>query len=373
MPERPLHVGLVECASALTGSVASVLHIARVLEGQVHFSWASPPNPDLSSKVERWTPLDAPMPRKQLRTIVTYPTSLVYQAARLARWAQRERLDVLHINDFYNLVGVVAKPLLGNIPLVYHVRLLPDAYLRPVWRPMVRLVSSLADRVLCVSRAVQDALPSPERSVVLPDSMPVPEVPRGPASPQGRPLRVLVLSNFVPGKGQDLALAAFRRALNQAPQLRLRFVGGDLGQPRNRAFREALRRRVLAWGLEDRVEFSGFTPDPGAEYRAADMVLHLSESESFSMVCLEAMMYGVPLIASDCGGPRELFVHGQSGLLVPNRGVDDAASALVRLAQDRALRDALGRAAREEAIRRFAVQGAAARLLSVYRELTGTL
>jgi glycosyltransferase involved in cell wall biosynthesis len=372
MPASPLRVGLVESAPALTGSVVSALHVARALEGQVAFSWASPPNPALSSRVDRWIRLDAPLPRRQLRAAVAYPPSLIFQAVRLARWARSERLDVLHVNDFYNLVGVAARPLLGGIPLVYHVRLLPDAYLRPVWRPMVRLVSSVADRVLCVSRAVQQALPSPERSIILPDSMPVPEQPRGPASPDGAPLRVLVLSNFVPGKGQDLALSAFRLALDRAPQLRLRFVGGDLGQPRNRAFREEIEGRVRAWSMSHLVEFADFSPDTGAEYRAADLVLNLSESESFSMVCLEAMMHGVPLIASDCGGPRELFVHGRSGLLVPNRGVEEAASALALLAWDRSLRDAMGQAAREEAARRFSVEIAAGRLLSIYRGLTGS-
>ena len=372
MPAPLLRVGLVESAPALTGSVVSALHVARALEGQVAFSWASPPNHALSSQVERWIHLDAPLPRRQLRAAVAYPPSLLFQATRLARWARSERLDVLHVNDFYNLVGVAARPLLGGIPLVYHVRLLPDAYLKPVWRPMVRLVSLVADRVLCVSRAVQQELPSPERSIVLPDSMPVPDQPRGPAAPDGTPLRVLVLSNFVPGKGQDLALSAFRLALDRAPQLRLRFVGGDLGQPRNRAFREEIEGRVRAWSMSHLVEFADFSPDTGAEYRAADVVLNLSESESFSMVCLEAMMHGVPLIASDCGGPRELFVHGHSGLLVPNRSVEEAASALVLLAGDRSLREALGRAAREEAARRFAVEITAGRLLSIYRSLTGS-
>ena len=56
-------------------------------------------------------------------------------------------------------------------------------------------------------------------------------------------------------------------------------------------------------------------------------MLNFSESESFSMTCLESLYYGTPLIATDSGGPAELFKHGESGHLVPNRDVQAMAKA----------------------------------------------
>lgn len=369
MTPRPLRVGLVEAAGAITGSVVSALNTADALRGQVEFFWTSPPNPALASRVQRWEPIQVPLPRRQFRSALAFPPSLAVQALHLARWARRHRLDVLHINDFYNLLGVAARPLLRALPLVYHVRLMPDAYLRPVWKPLVATACAAADRVLCVSRAVQRAIPW--ASQVLHDGAPVPARPRGPAAPQGQPLRVLVLSNFIAGKGQDLALEAFRLAHARAPQLRLSFVGGDLGLPRNQAFRAQLQGRVRDLGLDHVVDFSPFASDPGDVYRSADILLNLSESESFSMVCLEGLLHRLPLVASDCGGPRELFEHKASGLLVPNRGVQEAAAALVQLAGDQDLRERLGSEGRAQAARRFAIEHTSARLLAVYNELTG--
>jgi glycosyltransferase involved in cell wall biosynthesis len=359
----------VETASAITGSVISALNTANALENQVEFFWVSPPNPDLAARVQRWEPIQVPTPRRQLRAALAYAPSLAFQAAHLARWARRHRLDVLHVNDFYNLLGVAARPLLRSLPLVYHVRLMPEAYLRPVWKPLVGAVCAAADRVLCVSRAVQRAVPW--ATELLHDGAPVPERPRGPAAPQDQPLRILVLSHFIPGKGQDLALEAFRLAHARAPRLRLSFVGGDLGLPRNQAFRARIQDRVRFFGLDPFVDFSPFAADPGDAYRGADILLNLSESESFSMVCLEGLLHGVPLVASDCGGPRELFEHRASGWLVPNRGVPEAADALVRLAEDQALRERLGSEGRAQASRRFAIEHTSARLLAIYHELTG--
>jgi glycosyltransferase involved in cell wall biosynthesis len=369
MKDRPLRVGIVETAGAITGGLVSALNATKALEDRVEFFWISPPNPSLRARVQRWEPIEIPMPRRQLRAALTFPSTLATQSVRLARWVRRHRLDLLHVNDFHNLLGVAARPLLRSTPLVYHVRLMPDAYLRPVWKPMVGAACAAADRVICVSRAVQRSVPW--ATEVLHDGAPVPSTPRGPAAPQGQPLRVLVLSHFIPGKGQDLALEAFRLAHARAPQLRLSFVGGDLGLPRNQAFRARLQGRVRDLGLDHVVDFSPFASDPGDAYRSADILLNLSESESFSMVCLEGLLHRVPLVASDCGGPRELFEHLSSGLLVPNRGVQEAADALVQLAGDRELRERLGSEGRAQAARRFAIEHTSARLLAVYNELTG--
>ena len=67
--------------------------------------------------------------------------------------------------------------------------------------------------------------------------------------------------------------------------------------------------------LERKIEWIAFTEDVELECKQADIVLNFSESESFSITCLEALYFGRPLIATDCGGPAEI-IDFDTGYLV---------------------------------------------------------
>jgi len=98
-------------------------------------------------------------------------------------------------------------------------------------------------------------------------------------------------------------------------------------------------------------------------------VLNFSEAESFSLTCLDALYYGVPLIASDCGGPAELFETGKSGILVPNRDVAAMADAIVALAADADLRQRFSKASRIFVRQKFAPAHTYQLLEACYRAL----
>ena len=68
------------------------------------------------------------------------------------------------------------------------------------------------------------------------------------------------------------------------------------------------------------------------------------------MSVIEAMLTGLPVVASDINGPREQVVHGVTGLLVPPMRVPELAEALRRLANDAALRARMGAAGRARAL-----------------------
>ena len=168
------------------------------------------------------------------------------------------------------------------------------------------------------------------------------------------PVQLLYLSNYIRGKGQDLALEAFRRAFAQNNNLRLRFVGGDMGMAKNQEFRQELEAAAQAAGLSEVIQFDGFAANTEGSMKAHDIVLNFSEAESFSLTCLDALYYGVPLIASDCGGPAELFENGKSGLLVPNRDVAAMAAAITALAADEVQRQQFSKASRQFVRDKFA-------------------
>jgi glycosyltransferase involved in cell wall biosynthesis len=187
------------------------------------------------------------------------------------------------------------------------------------------------------------------------------------ATVAGAPVRLLYLSNYIRGKGQNFALQAFQQAHARCPRLRLHFVGGDMGLAKNQEFRQELEAAVRQANLTEVVTFSGFASDTEALMKEHDVVLNFSEAESFSLTCLDALYYGVPLIASDCGGPAELFEANVSGLLVPNRDVAAMASAMVQLAENAGQRQDFAEASRAFVRQKFAPAHTYLRLADCYR------
>jgi glycosyltransferase involved in cell wall biosynthesis len=79
------------------------------------------------------------------------------------------------------------------------------------------------------------------------------------------------------------------------------------------------------------------------------------------------MSFGLPVIATPVGGVPEIVTDGVDGLLVPPGDIDALAAAIVRLMSEPALRERLGRAARETIATRFSLDSAVERLLGIYR------
>jgi glycosyltransferase involved in cell wall biosynthesis len=120
-------------------------------------------------------------------------------------------------------------------------------------------------------------------------------------------------------KGVSLLLRAFARLRAEIPSARLRIVGQGPG-------RLELERIAGALGLEDSVTFLGWLSPPEIEHQLRDAWASLIPSlwaEPFGLVAVEAIIRGVPVIASASGGLSEILEQGVSGLLFPNN--DEAA------------------------------------------------
>lgn len=355
-PARP-KVLIVENGVAVSGGFRSVFAAALQQRLAFDFRFAVPRGSALVPIIrqEGFEVDEVPFVElgRSLRKLSLYVPALLINGMRLARLVRRHRIAVLHSNDLYNLAPYVAQRLLGRAAprLVTHVRLLPASFSGPLYRFWCRMAIRFADRIVCVSQAVrQSAFPHEAKAVVVYDTLdrhenhpPKPDA--APADPDA-PVRVLYLSNYMPGKGHLTALRGFAAAYAQNPALRLDFYGGTMGLDKNAAFRDQLRAEAATLGVAEVVNFHGFVNDVEGLIKSYDIVLNCSDIESFSMVCFEALYFGVPLIATDCGGPRELFEDGRSGYLIPVRDEAAAADRLLRLAADPALRRAFSQAGR---------------------------
>jgi glycosyltransferase involved in cell wall biosynthesis len=173
---------------------------------------------------------------------------------------------------------------------------------------------------------------------------------------------ITVAANMRPAKRQELAILAMPELLRAAPDARL-VLAGD-GPDRQR-----LWAMVKAQGLEDAVTILHGDNDVAAIYAASDIALLPSISEGLPGGGVEALACGLPLVATPNGGTPEVYEDGVSGVSVHDQTSRGLANALLPLARDQALREAMGRAARARAEALFPISRAARETLAVYDEL----
>jgi D-inositol-3-phosphate glycosyltransferase len=143
----------------------------------------------------------------------------------------------------------------------------------------------------------------------------------------------LFVGRIQPLKGADLVVRALAEL--ETRHATLLIVGGPSG-PEGESELRALEALVAELGLEGRVRF--VPPQPHTSladyYRAADVCVVPSRTESFGLVALEAAACGTPVVAANVGGLRFLVDHGATGYLVDQRDPLDYASAIDRVLSD---------------------------------------
>ena len=172
-------------------------------------------------------------------------------------------------------------------------------------------------------------------------------------------------------------LAAFERIAAQLPDVHLVIAGGPIYDPDSEGAygRELELRASGEWRLPSagpaaplpNVHFTGFLPNIETAYPEFALTVHYSIlREPFGRVVLESLACGVPVIAADEGGPREIVRQGETGWLVPPRSAEQLATALVEalgLPVDRLI--AMGRAGRMDVEDRFSGRDFARRVAAV--------
>lgn len=178
---------------------------------------------------------------------------------------------------------------------------------------------------------------------------------------------LLFVGRIQPLKGVDVAVATL--AALDDPDAVLLVVGGPSG-PDGPAELERVHKLASDLGVAAQVRF--VEPQPhhllSTYYRAADVVLVPSRSESFGLVALEAAACGVPVVASAVGGLRTLVEHGRTGFLVEGRDPAAFAAYVAEVLDNPRLAVALGDAAATRA-RRYTWSTSAARLRRLYADL----
>ncbi|HVO11903.1 MAG TPA: glycosyltransferase [Vicinamibacteria bacterium] len=286
----------------------------------------------------------------------------------LARLLRRQRPPTLLLHDPHAVTaGLLASRLAGRQPLVAVRRV--DFPLRS---PFSRRKYAACQRVIVVSRAIgavvqRGGVAASRLRLVyegVPDRQPQPGG-RERLAELGVPDGVPVIGNVAALTGhKDHATLISAMALlrPRLPEARLVVCGdGEL--------RGALEAQVAALGLRDRVVLAGFRRDLDQLLPAFSVFCLSSRLEGLGTSLLDAMAFGVPVVATAAGGIPEAVEDGVTGRVVPIREPAALAEALVAVLADDQHRLALGAAGRRRFLERFTAERMVEATLAVVEEL----
>jgi glycosyltransferase involved in cell wall biosynthesis len=164
--------------------------------------------------------------------------------------------------------------------------------------------------------------------------------------------------NITYRKRLDLIIAALASLRSQLPGAHAVIAGEGNA-------REELMTQAEQLGIQDRVHFPGYLSDTGPLYHLFDLYVISSRQESMTYVGMEAMAHGCPILATDCGGIRELLDDGRCGMIVPTDDLTALRKGMVRLATNAHLRAQFARLGRERFETHFTEDKMAANLEAI--------
>jgi glycosyltransferase involved in cell wall biosynthesis len=173
-----------------------------------------------------------------------------------------------------------------------------------------------------------------------------------------------LVGRLVREKGYAEAFQAAASVQSRCPQVRMAVVGPDEPDKAD-SLTDADRRAAVSAG----VRFLGHRDDLVRLYAGMDILVLASHREGFPLTPMEAAAMGVPVVATDIRGCRQIIDDGITGLLVPVRDELALTAAIARLATDAAERERLGSAARMKALKVFDQQRCIDLTLATYERL----
>ncbi len=288
---------------------------------------------------------------------------------------RRSRPDLLHVHVAHagtpEIAALVART--RRVPYVAHVHIdaSPTTWLGCLLAPYQRLLLSKvlahAALVLVPTSSYGDLLLDkyhlePGRVRVVPNGMHIAVIEPAPKQP-GTPVRLVSVGRVAKEKNLPLLIDAVNALVHQEHlDVELEIVGDG-------PVKDDVAQYIAAHGLESRVHLIGRRDGSALLelYDQADIFIMTSLGESFGMVLVEAMARGLPVIAPDIPGVRDIVIDGTTGLLVDHT-VDSVCKAVLRVLREPGLRDHLVRGARAE-LHRYQWPLIARQSLELYEEI----
>ena len=245
----------------------------------------------------------------------------LWQVARLVRWLEQHRVELVHVHDFYaTMLAVPAAKLAGAKVIVSRLDL--AHWHGPARRAVLARFTRMADHVVANAGAIRRMLVEEEgipdsRVTVIHNGLDLPRFDnrirqglQGPVPDTGGAPVVMHVANMnhVVKRQEDLlqALALLRR---EGLKLHAFLVGDGPRRPE-------LERKSAALGVADQAHFLGHRADVPALYARANLGVLCSTAEGMSNAVMEGMAAGLPMVVTAVGGNTDLIVDGVRGRVV---------------------------------------------------------
>ena len=292
--------------------------------------------------------------------------SIVTGIRRLAEMLEKSDCDVVHTHMFWpTLYGSLAARL-ARVPVVVTTEHGENRWKRFWHRWLERfLISRIADVRFCVSPEIRrrrhedDGIPASKLEVVSNGTL-VPELENTVSTDDG--VVIGSVGRLVRQKNFPLFVRVIGLLRDRGYRIRAYIIGDG-------PERQDLERLQLTENLQDVVELPGFDTDTDGWYRRFDVYVNSSDEEGQPISVLEAMAYGLPVVACDVGAMRDTLEDGREGTIVPPGDAEKMLDALRFYLDNRDVATRHGEAARERVIRDFSIDAVAASYRQFYCRL----
>lgn len=290
--------------------------------------------------------------------------------------AKKADLVHLHAPNMLGALCALFMPSKTRLLVHWHSDVLNKGVLGKILRPLESALLRRANSIVATSQVYADAsetlAPFKDKIVVVPIGVPDAkhegidsQIPPAVEAQIGSRKIVLAVGRLVPYKGFDVLIRAAQQLVKDSVVV---IVGGG-------PLQQELQQAIVNAGVEDLVVLAGRLSDAGLHglfERAALYCLPSTyRAEAFGVVLLEAMTYGLPIVASDIPGSGVPWVnqHGFSGFNVPIGDAKALAEACNQILGSEELRNSLSKGARQRYVAEFTEDASVKRMISVYDSL----
>jgi glycosyltransferase involved in cell wall biosynthesis len=309
----------------------------------------------------------------EITKVVSWPTLVYYHIFFLNclfyLWPRRSSIDVIHAHtmEWSAIVAMRLGRVLRKPVVIKESTMNGFISLRrfPQGRRLQKLIVQSCSFISMTTEIEKNLRTAgiPEQKIYrIPNGIDITEMEKGLNERPSTPT-VLFVGNLYqqPAKGVDLLLKAWCSVNKDYPEARLLIIGdGDT---------EAYTKFTRGLGIGPSVQFLGKQTDMTKYYRKATLFVLPSRREGMSNALMEAMLNGLPCVATDISGNRDLIEDGISGILVPSKDIDGLAKAIGYLLSHREASIHMGEKARKRILNGFSMSTVGDLYISTYERL----
>ncbi len=291
----------------------------------------------------------------------------------LIKFAVRNKIDIIHSHGKGG--GIYSRPaaLLAGIKCVHTFHGIHTGEYGPLAKKLYLVIEKfftlLTVKAVAVSESeksviLQNGIAPENKIFVIPNGVAIPDEAADPPGSDTR-LNVITVTRFDFAKNSMLFTEIIKEVMNRGEQHRFKFIfigdGPELAR---------VQERISESGAAELTEFTGFTCNVAEYYKKAFCCVSTSRWEGLPLSVLEAMSFGVPVIATDVSGNRDAVRHSQSGYLFNPEKPADAADYLIKLVYGPDLWKQMSYNSRKLCIESFSFERTAEENLELYNKLT---